>query len=88
MLGSKFIFGDHLKHWHAGADWLGHQDNAPAAAANTRYVVHEPVIGGATRDIPAAAELLHTTLARQYWNPTGDFGREMSKALNFWKGHR
>lgn len=52
------------------------------------YVIHEPVIGGATRDIPAAAELLHTTLARQYWNPTGDFGREMSKTLNYWNGHR
>ena len=52
------------------------------------YVVHEPVIGGATRDIPAAAELLHTTVARQYWNPTGDFGREMSKTLNFWNGRR
>ena len=52
------------------------------------YVVHEPVIGGATRDIPAAAELLHTTLARQYWNPTGDFGRQMSKTLNYWNGHR
>lgn len=52
------------------------------------YVVHESVIGGTTRDIPAAAELLHTTLARQYWNPSGDFGREMSKSLNFWNGHR
>jgi hypothetical protein len=52
------------------------------------YVIHEPVIGGTTRDIPAAAALLHTTLARQYWNPTGDFGREMSKTLNFWNGHR
>lgn len=34
------------------------------------YVVHEPVIGGRDKDIPAAAELLHTTLARHYWNPT------------------
>jgi hypothetical protein len=52
------------------------------------YVIHEPVIGGTTRDISAAAELLHTTLARQYWNPTGDFGRQMSKTLNYWNGHR
>ncbi|MGH8132424.1 MAG: hypothetical protein ACRETG_04160 [Steroidobacteraceae bacterium] len=52
------------------------------------YVIHEPVIGGGEQDIPAAAELLQTTLARQYWNPTGDFGRQMSKALNFWNGHR
>jgi hypothetical protein len=52
------------------------------------YVIHEPVIGGGERDIPAAAELLQTTLARQYWNPSGDFGRQMSKALNFWNGRR
>ena len=39
------------------------------------YVVHDPVIGGTDKDIPAAAELLHTTLARHYWDPSGDFGR-------------
>lgn len=52
------------------------------------YVVHEPVIGGTDKDIATAADLLHTTLARQYWNPSGDFGRQMSKTLNFWNGHR
>ena len=52
------------------------------------YVIHEPVIGGGAKDIPPAAELLQTTLARQYWNRTGDFGRQMSKALDFWNGHR
>src|SRR5882757_6501679 len=50
------------------------------------YVVHEPVIGGGEKDIPAAAELLHTTLARHYWNPTGDFGRQMSQALSLLHG--
>jgi hypothetical protein len=46
------------------------------------YVVHDPVIGGANKDIPAAAELLHTTLARHYWDPSGDFGRQMSQVLS------
>jgi len=38
------------------------------------YVVHEPVIGGAAKNIPAAAGLVHAS-ARHYWNPTGSFGR-------------
>ncbi|HEX3949877.1 MAG TPA: hypothetical protein VHW95_08510 [Steroidobacteraceae bacterium] len=50
------------------------------------YVVHDPVIGGADKDIPAAAELLHTTLARHYWDPSGDFGRQMSQALSLLHG--
>ena len=50
------------------------------------YVVHEPVIGGSDKDIPAAAELLRTTLAHHYWNPTGDFGRQMSKTLGLLHG--
>lgn len=52
------------------------------------YVVHEPVIGGSDKDIPAAAELLHTTLAQHYWNPTGDFGRQMSQSLGLLHGTR
>jgi hypothetical protein len=48
--------------------------------------VHDPVIGGADKDIPAAAELLHTTLARHYWDPTGDFGRQMSRVLGLFHG--
>ncbi|HEX3398628.1 MAG TPA: hypothetical protein VHS76_18120 [Steroidobacteraceae bacterium] len=67
------------------------QDVLAALPKNARikvYVVNEPVIGGTTNDIPAAAELLHATLARQYWNPSGNFGREMSKTLNYWNGHR
>jgi hypothetical protein len=50
------------------------------------YVVHDPVIGGSDKDIPAAAELLHTTLARHYWDPTGDFGRQMSHVLSLLHG--
>jgi hypothetical protein len=44
------------------------------------------VIGGSDKDIPAAAELLHTTLARHYWDPTGDFGRQMSQVLGLLHG--
>jgi len=60
----------------------------PNGARIKIYVVHEPVIGGSDKDIPAAAELLHTTLARHYWNPTGDFGRQMSRVLGLLHGSR
>ncbi|MBS0275624.1 MAG: hypothetical protein JSR55_14870 [Proteobacteria bacterium] len=60
----------------------------PKGAPVKVYVVYEPVIGGSNKDIPAAAELLHTTLARHYWNSTGDFGRQMSHALDYWNGSR
>ena len=60
----------------------------PNGARVKVYVVHEPVIGGSDKDIPAAAELLHTTLARHYWNPTGDFGRQMSQVLGLLHGSR
>lgn len=50
------------------------------------YVVHAPVIGGSDKNISAAAELLHTTLATNYWNPTGDFGRQMSQVLGLLHG--
>jgi hypothetical protein len=58
----------------------------PKGARIKVYVIHEPVIGGSDKDIPAAAELLHTTLARHYWNPTGDFGRQMSQVLGLLHG--
>lgn len=60
----------------------------PTGARVKVYVVHEPVIGGTDKDIPAAAQLLHTTLARHYWNPTGDFGRQMSEVLGLLHGSR
>ncbi|MGH6876855.1 MAG: hypothetical protein ACREHV_05675, partial [Rhizomicrobium sp.] len=46
----------------------------PRDARLNVYVVYEPVIGGTAKDIPAAAALLKTSLAHNYWNPTGDFG--------------
>jgi hypothetical protein len=60
----------------------------PKGARVRVYVVHEPVIGGTDKDIPAAAELLHTTAARHYWNSTGDFGRQMSQVLGLLHGSR
>jgi hypothetical protein len=51
------------------------------------YVVFEPVIGGQAKDVPAAAALLRSPAARLYWNPTGDFGRQMSHVLHYWNGH-
>ena len=52
------------------------------------YVVFEPVIGGQAKDIPAAAALLRSSTPRLYWNPTGDFGGQMSHVLHYWNGHR
>lgn len=60
----------------------------PKGARIKVYVVHEPVIGGGDKDIPAAAALLHTTIARHYWNATGDFGRQMSQVLGLLHGSR
>lgn len=60
----------------------------PKGASVKVYVVYEPVIGGKESNIPEAADLLHTTRARHYWNPTGDFGRQMSHALGCWSGSR
>ena len=60
----------------------------PKGARLKVYVIYEPVTGGKDANIPAAAALLHTTLAQHYWNPTGDFGRQMSHALGYWNGSR
>lgn len=62
--------------------------NLGAGAPVKVYVVFEPVIGGRAKDIPAAAALLRSSTSRLYWNPTGDFGREMSHVLHYWNGHR
>jgi hypothetical protein len=60
----------------------------PANARVKVYVVFEPVIGGKARDMPAAAVLLKSSMPRAYWNPTGDFGRQMSRVLGYWNGSR
>ena len=60
----------------------------PSSARVKVYVVHEPVIGATSKDVPGAASLLHTTVARHYWNPSGAFGRHVSDALGLRKGDR
>lgn len=60
----------------------------PPGAPVKVYVVYEPVIGGKPKDIPAAAALLRYSTARLYWNPTGNFGRQMSHVLDYWNGDR
>jgi hypothetical protein len=60
----------------------------PTGARIKVYVVHEPVIGGTDKDIPEAARLLLTTLARHYWSPSGEFGRQMSQVLGLLHGSR
>lgn len=60
-----------------------------SASAPVRvYVVFEPVIGGRAKDIPAAAALLRSSTSKLYWNPTGDFGRQMSHVLHYRNGQR
>lgn len=59
-----------------------------ASAPVKVYVVFEPVIGGRAKDIPAAAALLRSSTSKLYWNPTGDFGRQMSHVLHYWNGDR
>ena len=55
------------------------------------FVVHEPVLGVARfapwlrvaggSDVPKAAQLLENPNVQSYWNPTGAFGRLLSKAV-------
>jgi hypothetical protein len=60
------------------------------------FVVHEPVLGvarfapwsrsaGAT-DVPKAALLLQNPNVQHYWNPSGEFGRLLSKAVGLKNG--
>ncbi|MGH8291775.1 MAG: hypothetical protein ACREV7_22870 [Steroidobacteraceae bacterium] len=52
------------------------------------YVIFEPVIGGEAKNISGAAALLKSSTPKLYWNPTGDFGRQMSHVLGYWNGKR
>jgi hypothetical protein len=55
------------------------------------FVVHEPVLGTARaapwsgmaegKDVAKAAQLLHNPHVRDYWNPSGAFGRLLSLAV-------
>ena len=60
------------------------------------FVVHEPVLGVARfapwlrvaggSDVPKAAQLLENPNVQNYWNPTGAFGRLLSKAVGLKNG--
>jgi len=62
------------------------------------FVVHEPVLGLARyvpwlrasggKDVPQAAQLLQNPNVRNYWNPTGVFGRLLSQAVGLKNGER
>jgi hypothetical protein len=59
-------------------------DSLLATTRNPRvqtFVVYEPVIGGTAADIPVAAALLHNPDVHNYWDPSGNFGRQLSAAL-------
>ena len=46
------------------------------------FVVHENVIGGELGDVAPASTLLSNPNVHHYWDPSGNFGREVSKSLN------
>jgi len=54
------------------------------------FVVHVPVLHpqAQPRDIPPAAQLLHNTHVRNYWNPSGAFGNLLSRAVGLKSGDR
>lgn len=52
------------------------------------FVVHVPVLKppAKTKDIAAAAALLHNAHIRHYWNPSGSFGWALSEAVGLKRG--
>lgn len=62
------------------------------------FVVYEPVLGvvyripglrpAAGKDVPKAAQLLQNPNVHNYWNPTGAFGRLLSKAVGLRNGNQ
>jgi hypothetical protein len=72
----------------------GLDDLNKALLANTQdprlqtFVVHVPVLHPAAtaKDVPPAAELLHNAHVRNYWNPSGSFGRELAEAVGLKHG--
>jgi len=61
------------------------------------FVVYEPVLGvvyhipglqpAAAKDVPKAGQLLQNPNVHNYWNPTGAFGRLLSKAVGLRNGN-
>jgi hypothetical protein len=54
------------------------------------FVVYVPVLHPAAqaKDVPPAAQLLHNPNVRHYWNPSGAFGNELSRAVELKSGDR
>jgi hypothetical protein len=62
------------------------------------FVVHEPVLGVAryaswlrpagAQDVPKAAQLLQNPYIQSYWNPSGAFGRLLSRAIGLKNGDK
>ena len=62
------------------------------------FVVHEPVLGVARyaqwlrpaggKDVPKAAQLLQNPYIQNYWNPSGAFGRLLSRAVGLKNGDK
>lgn len=62
------------------------------------FVVYEPVLGvvcpipglqpAEGKDVPKAAQLLQNPNVHNYWNPTGAFGRLLSKAVGLRNGNQ
>lgn len=52
------------------------------------FVVHVPVIGGKAKNIAPAATLLHNAHVHHYWNPSGEFGRELAEAVGMKNGDK
>jgi hypothetical protein len=46
------------------------------------FVVHVPVLGPKEKDVGPAAKLVQNEHARQYWNPSGAFGRALTEAAD------
>jgi hypothetical protein len=50
------------------------------------FVVHTSVIGGEAKDVVPASGLMTNSHVRHYWDPSGNFGREVSKSLHLKHG--
>ena len=50
------------------------------------YVVHVPVLGAEAKDIAPAARLLENSRIHHYWNPSGEFGRQLTEAVDLKHG--
>lgn len=50
------------------------------------FVVHVPVLGAQSEDVAPSMQLLRNPHVRHYWNPTGEFGRSLAKAVGLKRG--